>query len=204
MIAEADRERMRSARILAQGIPADHGREDGKQRCPRCGEAKTEDQYHRDKWGKPGHYCRACMIEYKRAWRLKRYGPPKPKAAYPCERCGNQPTRSPRSRCCQQCWDQLHPPSTEYSAVHRRLSKLRGSASELQCVDCGKQAVHWSWDRTGPALIQLWHGKIIRYTDDLSRYVPRCRSCHGRHDHPSHRRRLLPVVYEPATQVEVA
>jgi hypothetical protein len=96
-------------RILAQGIPARSRAGEGvKQRCPRCGEAKTEDQYHRDKWGKPGHYCRACTIEYKRAWRLKRYGPakPKPKAVYPCEWCG-QPKRASQNRYCQQCWRQL-------------------------------------------------------------------------------------------------
>jgi NAD-dependent SIR2 family protein deacetylase len=56
-----------------------------------------------------------------------------------------------------------------YAANHQRVTKARGKAAELTCVDCGGQAQHWSQvrDTTG---------------DDPSHYEPRCAKCHVRYD----------------------
>jgi len=60
-----------------------------------------------------------------------------------------------------------------YSAswTHRLLSRARGKACEHDCVDCGKQAKHWSQTHdTNP--------------NDFDNYNPRCVSCHWKYDAP--------------------
>jgi hypothetical protein len=57
-----------------------------------------------------------------------------------------------------------------YQALHRRIRRRRGNASQYTCTDCPAQATDWS---------QV-HG-----TDGLdldADYAPRCRSCHIRYD----------------------
>lgn len=57
-----------------------------------------------------------------------------------------------------------------YFAVHTRLTKQRGKASEHTCVDCSKQALHWSYKgREG-------------FSTNLADYEPRCASCHQEYD----------------------
>lgn len=53
--------------------------------------------------------------------------------------------------------------------LHKRLYRKFGKASKHKCVDCGKKAQDWS-NETG------------KYTDQLSDYKPRCRSCHVKKD----------------------
>jgi len=67
-----------------------------------------------------------------------------------------------------------------YSGAHMRVRKARGSASECTCVDCGKQAIDWSYDRNDPAeLVGLTsRGHETTYSADPAHYSPRCRSCH--------------------------
>jgi len=55
-------------------------------------------------------------------------------------------------------------------AVHLRLRRERGRASEYACVDCGEAAEEWSFDEPSG------------YSVDLSRYAPRCIRCHREHD----------------------
>jgi hypothetical protein len=72
-----------------------------------------------------------------------------------------------------------------YSAAHGRVRHRRGSASLHLCVDCGKQAKHWSYDRLdenertsdlpGPSL-------GAPYSLDPSHYVARCVPCHKTFD----------------------
>ena len=66
-----------------------------------------------------------------------------------------------------------------YQAALRRLRITRGLATSQRCGDCGKSAVFWSYiggdpeERTDPA-------RGARFSLDLDRYRPRCRSCHRR------------------------
>lgn len=55
------------------------------------------------------------------------------------------------------------------TAVHQRLYRARGKASEYPCVDCGLQARDWSQ-------VKNTEGYSI---DD---FEPRCRSCHTIYD----------------------
>ena len=66
-----------------------------------------------------------------------------------------------------------------YNAVHQRLHEWQGSASAYSCVDCGKQARHWSYDHQADNEQQSDFGA---YTVDLKHYEPRCVSCHKTHD----------------------
>lgn len=69
--------------------------------------------------------------------------------------------------------------SVKYSTVHDRLRNKRGNARDQRCTDCGKQAHDWSYDGLDQnELVDQGH----RYSPDSERYVPRCRSCHNRHD----------------------
>jgi hypothetical protein len=71
------------------------------------------------------------------------------------------------------------PASVGYWSVRRQLRAERGPASAQQCADCGGSARDWVYDsrdpdeRTDPRL-------GCRYSLDLSRYTPRCRSCRQR------------------------
>ena len=66
-----------------------------------------------------------------------------------------------------------------YWSVHQRLKTERGPASALRCAECGAAALDWSYaggdpdERTEPR-------RGYRYSTDLTRYRPRCRSCHRR------------------------
>lgn len=55
------------------------------------------------------------------------------------------------------------------SALHKRLYRKHGKASQYQCNDCDRSACDWS-NETG------------NYTDNLADYVPRCRKCHVAYD----------------------
>lgn len=57
-----------------------------------------------------------------------------------------------------------------YYGRHARVVRVRGSASEYACVDCGKPAVDWA---------QI-HG--TDGTDPHEHYQPRCRFCHRVYD----------------------
>lgn len=76
-----------------------------------------------------------------------------------------------------------------YNAVHYRLRNLRGSAAELECVDCGEQARHWSYDHLDPAEQQSEYGP---YSVDLEHYQPRCVPCHRRTDSEAKARTIRP------------
>lgn len=62
-----------------------------------------------------------------------------------------------------------------YGTVHKRLFYDLGSASQHQCVDCGGQALHWSYDHSD--LVPLCSPKGD-YSTDQSKYQPRCALCH--------------------------
>ncbi|WP_300008281.1 hypothetical protein [Pseudonocardia sp.] len=66
-----------------------------------------------------------------------------------------------------------------YFALRRRLTATRGPAAGRACAECPRTAYLWSYDgadpdeRTDPS-------RGYRYSLDLARYRPRCRSCHRR------------------------
>lgn len=70
-----------------------------------------------------------------------------------------------------------HPDS--YSAVRQRIRRERGPASALACMDCGTGARDWSYDYSDPHE-HIDPARGYRYSTDVDRYVPRCRSCHRR------------------------
>lgn len=134
------------------------------QRCPRCEQELPETAYHPDKWGKRGHYCRPCILEYKRRWRRARgVGPRKPKAP-----------RAPKPRTY----------STTYRAVHKQVQRVRGHASTHPCIHCCGKAEEWAYDHADPdALVgKTDRGITVEYSTDPTRYLPLCKPCHSRFD----------------------
>jgi len=75
-----------------------------------------------------------------------------------------------------------------YSDQHNILRRERGRAADYACIDCGHDALHWSYDRTDhSAEVLEWSWGMVGWriwSRDLDQYVPRCRKCHWRHDHP--------------------
>lgn len=55
-------------------------------------------------------------------------------------------------------------------AIHVRVISKFGKALYHKCVDCGKQAVHWSNEDRN------------KYSTNLKRYKPRCHKCHWKYD----------------------
>lgn len=78
-------------------------------------------------------------------------------------------------------------PNPSYLAVHKRIARERGPAIEHDCVDCGEQAAHWSYDgqdpdeRVGPVAVR---GRTYQVTFSVNHhhYAPRCAGCHKKHD----------------------
>jgi hypothetical protein len=102
--------------------------------------------------GRPAHARGWCVTHYAR-WR--RGGDPQV----------DTPIRAPQ-------------PST-YWAVHERIRADRGPASGHDCADCAGPATDWSYDGTDPDE-KVDPARGYRYSTDVARYVPRCRSCHRR------------------------
>lgn len=74
----------------------------------------------------------------------------------------------------------------EYATVHKRLRRRRGPASAHPCADCGATAQDWSYDGLDPEELEGQAGRdVLRYSTDLARYQPRCRTCHNRFDRGS-------------------
>lgn len=66
-----------------------------------------------------------------------------------------------------------------YWSVRNRLRTERGPAAAQACAECGGPAVDWSYDGSDPAERTCAY-RGYRYSLDLWRYRPRCRSCHRR------------------------
>jgi len=64
----------------------------------------------------------------------------------------------------------LRPDDPRYKHMHRMVRRLRGPASECQCVRCPRQAQVWAQVHTEDG------------TDPWADYVPLCRSCHCIYD----------------------
>jgi hypothetical protein len=76
--------------------------------------------------------------------------------------------------------------STAYPAVHQRMRRVRGSASEHACVECGATAAAWAYDKSDPhELTAVVQGRRVTYSADIGRYEPMCTACHKLRDQPS-------------------
>jgi hypothetical protein len=73
-----------------------------------------------------------------------------------------------------------------YHAVHDRLRRRRGKASDHACVGCGEKARDWAYDYTCPDEA-VWLERNLVYSHDVDRYQPMCTSCHRLQDN-AHRR----------------
>jgi hypothetical protein len=71
--------------------------------------------------------------------------------------------------------------TVDYVRAHKAVTKSRGPASDQACVECGGAAQDWSYDHTDPAPLTNGEGGGP-YSNDVSRYVPRCKVCHYRFD----------------------
>lgn len=67
-----------------------------------------------------------------------------------------------------------------YRAAHQRIQTDRGPASSHNCVDCGAQAQHWTYDHEDPNELTSPIG--LPYTLNAGHYHPRCVSCHAAFD----------------------
>lgn len=71
-----------------------------------------------------------------------------------------------------------------YDGLHARLRSTLGPASNRDCVDCGAEARHWSYDHCDPdERIGLAGQKYaVAYSVKPEHYHPRCVPCHKRFD----------------------
>lgn len=74
---------------------------------------------------------------------------------------------------------------TSYQMVHQRVHALYGKAVEHRCVECGKPAVKWAYNRSGIGeQAATKNGWPIVYSTDTEQYDPCCGSCARRRDQP--------------------
>lgn len=72
-----------------------------------------------------------------------------------------------------------------YEGMHAKVRKLKGKATERECVDCGKRADHWSLNANAEEIIaQVATNKDHRkmFSRNLDDYEARCRKCHSKYD----------------------
>jgi hypothetical protein len=72
-----------------------------------------------------------------------------------------------------------------YGAAHLRCTKLWGSASDSQCVECGGRAAEWAYDHTDPTELhedtETGFG-VLSYSRFPEFYAPMCKKCHKKLD----------------------
>jgi hypothetical protein len=73
-----------------------------------------------------------------------------------------------------------------YDAIHLRLAGAWGSASQYDCVKCGKTAREWAYDGTDPSQLIGTTGKTVAspmyYSQWPEFYMPMCVRCHRKMD----------------------
>jgi hypothetical protein len=68
-------------------------------------------------------------------------------------------------------------PDAKYRSAHARVARDKGKARHHLCVDCGKQAQHWSYTHTDPEELVSPGGQS--YSLRSEHYEPRCAPCHA-------------------------
>lgn len=76
-----------------------------------------------------------------------------------------------------------------YAAAHRRVEIAKGKAAAHACVDCGRPAATWSYNRADLDEMHCAERNGAPYSVDVDCYEARCRSCHTKADHPTNRRK---------------
>lgn len=77
---------------------------------------------------------------------------------------------------------------TRYATVHKQLSRKRGRAVQHPCSHCPGQASEWAYAGGDPdelVEVRLPFGgppQPVRYSRDVTRYIPLCTPCHRRLD----------------------
>lgn len=101
------------------------------------------------------HYCRGYCTRHYQRWRQH----------------GNPEVRLTRE------W-----PQPTYWAVHLRLHRDRGSATNHLCARCLQPADEWAYDHTDPAPLtgptKPDGSLVVRYSANPDCYQPMCHSCH--------------------------
>lgn len=69
-------------------------------------------------------------------------------------------------------------PDPSYFAMHQRIVKDRGKASDYPCADCGGASKDWSYDYTGV----IRFSGVLAFSSSTADYSPRCRACHKAFD----------------------
>lgn len=69
--------------------------------------------------------------------------------------------------------------SSKYQTIHRRVARIRGSASSHKCIGCGMQASQWALNHSGETF-QDENGKWV--SERVWDYDPMCASCHRQRD----------------------
>lgn len=157
------------------------------QRCPRCTKDLPAESYHPDKWGKTGHYCRSCVLDYRREWRKARGQRTRAEHLEAIRRwCGHSGCDQKPTGTSTYCTTHRPAaiPSETYRAVHKRVGAARGKATGHACARCDGRAEHWAYDHadteevTGPTD----RGIVVAYSLDPDHYLPLCISCHVKLD----------------------
>lgn len=70
--------------------------------------------------------------------------------------------------------------NVSYFGAHNRVKRLRGCASEHQCVRCAQPAREWAYGHADPDELtnELGHA----YSADPMQYLPMCNPCHQAFD----------------------
>ena len=71
-----------------------------------------------------------------------------------------------------------------YTAAHRRCRSDRGQVQDHDCVGCGRQAQHWSYNHDDPDERHAsgLSARPVAYSLNPEHYSPRCVACHKRFD----------------------
>lgn len=64
----------------------------------------------------------------------------------------------------------------KYRTIHKRLVRVRGSASLRSCVKCDEQASDWAYGHADPS--EHYDERGRPFSMDMSQYIPLCRQCH--------------------------
>lgn len=68
-----------------------------------------------------------------------------------------------------------------YAGAHVRVRSHRGSASTYDCIDCGRQAAHWSFNHDTPSE-RTRESDRGYFSIDVADWDPRCVRCHQAYD----------------------
>lgn len=100
-------------------------------------------------------------------------------------------------RCAALAAHRLKTLSFTYEAIHGRMRRDRGRASEYWCDSCDARAYDWAYLRDVEDLQRIVDEKGRAYSRDyFEMYVPMCRPCHRQADLKTHCKHGHPLTLE--------